>query len=29
MVFIGMTEWFSYVGHEFALVNVSTQTPSV
>ena len=29
MVFIGMTEWFSYVGHEFALVNVSARTLSV
>ena len=29
MVFIGMTEWFSRVGHEFALVNVSARTLSV
>ena len=29
MVIIGMTEWFSRVGHEFALVNISARTLSV
>jgi hypothetical protein len=29
MVFIGMTEWFSCVGHELAVVDISARTRSV
>ena len=28
MVFIGMTEWFSRVGHKFAVVDISARTLS-